>query len=422
MGNQYYKNVPHLRLLMIGRSGAGKTTLINFFANLFHDKSYDSERLISITQCFEFRDLKGEPIKIRLESNLKDQNSQDCSHPQKCKIYTFEKDDLVLSLIDTPGLGDTCGIKQDKESMAHILNGIQQVTAFNAICLVHKGSDAMADNKFRYLINEIKGMLTKECRNCFILCFTSVTNKFKIEAIPALKSMGVPTDRTVYFENDCLIPPNKLPTPDDSAKAFWTSNKKNYEQVIEFARFMIPKKTNEINDLSSNKSILTQLVQEVALNVELVKIEKKYIESNTMKLQSLLKEIEINKESPTMSYYISTMKLHIEMQQTDLKKRKIVIHRSYREIVHIYMKIQEKSLQPANEYFLDYLDDRESALRLNNDISNAEVQTMFQEIEHSRQEYLLMNDVVAKAISSSQNLTRNEIEELEIRMRTIGHE
>ena len=282
------KNVPHVKLLVIGRSGAGKTTLINSFTNLFHDKSYSDERLISITQNFELRDLNGKLIKIKLQSNIKDfalkqsdnEKGQQCSQTEKCNIYTFEREDLILSLIDTPGLGDTRGIKQDKENVAHIVNGVQVLSDFNAICLVHKGSDSRVDDMLKYLIHELKGMLTKECKNNFILCFTGVVNKFKIDALPAINSMGIPTERMVYFENDCLIPPQRLPSRDEDyeemADRFWISNKKNYLNAIKLAFKMTPQKTKEIKDLHSNKSILIHLVHDECHIVESVNDKKKF--------------------------------------------------------------------------------------------------------------------------------------------------
>lgn len=51
-------------------------------------------------------------------------------------------------------------------------------------------------------------MLTKESQNNFFVCFTSVVNPLKIDAYEVLEKMDLPL---YEFENDCLLPPSKIP-------------------------------------------------------------------------------------------------------------------------------------------------------------------------------------------------------------------
>lgn len=207
---------PYLKLLFIGRTGAGKTTLINMITNLFERKTYFDKRLISITQTFTQNNqndpnnqsfLKLECTFNEFENKQSDGNKKVSeSQTEWCNIYTFENSQLKLSLIDTPGLGDTRGPEQDKKNIKEIVIGISKVSDFNAICLVQKQNDARKDDLLKYLIAELRGMLTKECENNFIICFTGVINSEKIDAIHALNEMQIPTKNQVYFENDCLIP------------------------------------------------------------------------------------------------------------------------------------------------------------------------------------------------------------------------
>lgn len=52
-------------------------------------------------------------------------------------------------------------------------------------------------------------MLTKECKNNFIICFSSVVNIMSIPAKETLSSF-LNVDKCVYLENDCLIPFSKI--------------------------------------------------------------------------------------------------------------------------------------------------------------------------------------------------------------------
>ena len=81
-------------------------------------------------------------------------------------------------------------------------------------------------------------MLTKECQHNFIICFTGVVNATKIDALGAIKTMDIPTDYYLYFENDCLLPlpleliPNYDEDYEEMAKMYWNRNKKNFKKLI----------------------------------------------------------------------------------------------------------------------------------------------------------------------------------------------
>ena len=313
------ETVPHLKFLVIGRTGAGKTTFINSIINQFYNIGYFDERKIAITQHFELVNSEGENIKIKLANNMPEfkqkqsdsDKGQYVSQTEKCNIYTLEKPGLKLSLIDTPGLGDTRGLKQDKTNVASIIEGVKELADFNAICLVQKGNDARVDQMLSYLINELKGMLTKECQNNFIVCFTNVVNKFKIDALGAMKSMAIPTKNFVFFENDCLIPPTLIPDYDSGygnvAKTFWEANTTNFNKLIEVSLLMTPQKAEKLVDLHCNKTILLQLIEEESQKVSTINDTKRVVQQNQAEIQSYLSQINLNKDfvfnGTTLEYY-----------------------------------------------------------------------------------------------------------------------
>ena len=72
--------------------------------------------------------------------------------------------------------------------------------------------------------------------NNFIVCFTSAINPSNIDSIEVLKEQGIPVNRTIFLENDCLIPLNLNPFTSQQGKEqqqlyqsysemFWKSNK-----------------------------------------------------------------------------------------------------------------------------------------------------------------------------------------------------
>ena len=78
-------------------------------------------------------------------------------------MYTMECDEYILTLVDTPGLGDTEGITADEKHIKNIITRVQTIISINAIVYVHRATDVRKDLCLQYYINSFKGMLTKEC-------------------------------------------------------------------------------------------------------------------------------------------------------------------------------------------------------------------------------------------------------------------
>jgi GTPase SAR1 family protein len=98
----------HIKLLVIGRTGAGKITFINMVANQFYKRKYVDERVIAITQNASLKTMDGGEIPINLKCTI-DQfknkqtdalggNSPSGSQTQGCNLYTFQDPNEPLIL------------------------------------------------------------------------------------------------------------------------------------------------------------------------------------------------------------------------------------------------------------------------------------------------------------------------------------
>ena len=384
---------PNIRIIVIGRTGAGKTTLINSFANLFFETNYFEERFFAINQNFEIIDNNGTTIPIKLNCNIKEfankqsfqVKSQQHSQTEKSNIYCFEKKNMVLTIIDTPGIGDTRGITKDRENVAKIVKGIAELQSFNAICFVHKGNDARIDPMLSYLIQEIKGILTKECLNNFILCFTHVVNRYKIDALPTIKAMGIPIDKMVYFDNDCLIPPKKLPIDDkvyeDMAQKYWEFNRKNFKRFIELSLEMTPQKTKDVEDLYETRSALMRKIHEYFYLKRTIETG----EAHQNNASSDEDEYDFSLDYQNNGgFYEKNYKDMIFLIQDSLK---IQIHEHYKEI-------QKKSIQPINKSLLEYLEYREKMIKSDQKLSQEEYDKSLAEIETYKTENQILNEII----------------------------
>ena len=285
-----------INLLFFGMTGSGKSTLINMITNILFGVGYEDKRMISITQNLSLQK-KGhsETVPVKMECNIKEFEKKQSdiksskgmgeSQTQGYNTYTFQTEDYILTIADTPGMGDTKGIDKDKDNLRHIVCSIKELGSFHAVCLVHNASACKLNPSMKYAITELKGVLSEECKNNIVVCYTNVQNENNITATDALKALNIPLDHCFYFENECLMPPfemAKIKTDEeledykDLSKVRWRSNTRNFKLMMDTVRKMAPQSYRGVNALYTSKQILFEIIQDEMKSVdELVRMKAK---------------------------------------------------------------------------------------------------------------------------------------------------
>jgi polynucleotide 5'-kinase involved in rRNA processing len=159
--------------LVLGQSGAGKSTFLNMSINILSGVAYEDERKIAITQRLKIQsyDDKNEET-LEMLCNIDQfkllqtdvQGSQALSQTQYPSGYKIldKSTKKQLILIDTPGLSDSKGGIADKNNIENIINSIIAVGGVNAICLVHNATTPRVTTGLRLAVEQIKSMFTEE--------------------------------------------------------------------------------------------------------------------------------------------------------------------------------------------------------------------------------------------------------------------
>ncbi|CAF5148898.1 unnamed protein product, partial [Rotaria sp. Silwood1] len=133
-----------INILLLGESGVGKSTFINAFVNYLTfetlNKAEQGKPVVLIPVSFLMTVGNNFDECIVKFGNSDSFNNEDFDHPgqsvtQHCKSYVFHLNDTnktKLRIIDTPGFGDTRGLRQDDANMQHILEYINELTHLNA--------------------------------------------------------------------------------------------------------------------------------------------------------------------------------------------------------------------------------------------------------------------------------------------------
>ena len=130
-----------------------------------------------------------EEKKIVLGRDLDDQRKDGESDTQQCCSYEFPFNGYTIRLIDTPGVGDTRGVEQDKLNFDNILAFIGNYLELHCICVLLKPNNARITITFEYCIKQLLAHLQKSASNNIVFLFTNTRSTFYRpgDSAPSLK-------------------------------------------------------------------------------------------------------------------------------------------------------------------------------------------------------------------------------------------
>lgn len=142
-------------LMVVGQTGSGKTTLLNSYINYIMGINYEDD----------FR------YKIIYEDFNK---KQDESQTTEVTIYNIKaQDGTIIQIIDTPGFGDTGGIKKDIEITQKIRQTfIDKLSSITCICFVAQSCNARLSANQKYIFNCILDLFGDDVKSNFICMLT----------------------------------------------------------------------------------------------------------------------------------------------------------------------------------------------------------------------------------------------------------
>lgn len=185
---------PVFKMLLIGETGSGKTSLINLFCNCALIEDTDTDQL-QLNEMKEYNDiLLEDPEAKKMESKT-----------TGAKQYVTRLHKLDIGIIDTPGFGDTRGFDKDSENIEKIIQILKSTEYINCVCLVINGRSARLSPSIKYVLTEITTILPQEIVNNLIVVFSNTNDElelnFDAEELNRYFQNKILTDRFFYIEN-----------------------------------------------------------------------------------------------------------------------------------------------------------------------------------------------------------------------------
>jgi GTPase SAR1 family protein len=319
-----------INILLLGETGVGKSTFINAFVNyLKYDslndaKVEDLEVLIPSKFTITDNNFSMSTIEIGNRDSNEQVENTGMSATQGCKSYVFStnEDKDLIRLIDTPGIGDTRGIDQDKKNFDNILKYIGQYQYLNGICILLKPNNARLNVVFRFCIQELLSHLHKNAKNNIVFCFTNARSTFYRpgDTLPPLKeqlsvlkdrsSVEIVTDQsTVYcFDNESFrflaAIKDGITFADKDEQSFAESWKRSVEESLRLLKHIKSRTPHKIRDtlsLNNTRKIvillskpLAEIGQLIQINISMATEQQNQIRNNSQTIKQLEERLKIS--------------------------------------------------------------------------------------------------------------------------------
>ena len=145
-----------INIMVVGQTGSGKTTLLNAFLNYLLGVQFeDNFRFKLIYEDFG-------------ESTYNSMTREVMSYNIRPLIGNIP----LITVIDTPGFGDTGGIEKDKRIPDKISKKFKNISHLNAICFVVQSTNSRLTINQKYIFNSIMDLFSEDIKENFIAMLT----------------------------------------------------------------------------------------------------------------------------------------------------------------------------------------------------------------------------------------------------------
>uniref|UniRef100_A0A8C4ZNB8 Septin-type G domain-containing protein n=1 Tax=Gadus morhua TaxID=8049 RepID=A0A8C4ZNB8_GADMO len=272
-------------IMVLGATGAGKSTMVNRMINYILGVTWDD--------TFRFKLVDEGTAKSQAHSQTSEVTVYKLNHREGFQI------DYSLTIVDTPGFGDTRGIERDgliMSQLEHLFSAKSGISEIDAICFVVQASLARLTTTQKCCFDSVLRIFGKDvAENIRIL--VTFADHTKPVVLGAINEFGVPCPKTknglpIHFKFNNSIPgAYSQRRYCKVCKSCWDMGTKNMKE------FFSDLKVIETKSLTLTKEVLRQRAQ-LEISIENIQMKVKL---------ALTKFEEIKKESQILQAHESAI-------------------------------------------------------------------------------------------------------------------
>ena len=239
-------------LMLVGATGAGKTTLINGIANYIYGIKWEDDYRLTVV-------------------HKEGQQSQAFSQTKQITAYTFPQQEgsplkYTLTVIDTPGFGDSEGPEYD----LHIVDEVKKffslslpegIENIQGIGFVVKASDGRLTPMQFHIFNSVLGIFGKDVENNIFIIIT-FSDGGKPLVLDALKEADIPFHEKEFKFNNSALFTLKDDDGDDN-DSIYRKGMKSFWRFFERFEKAVPQSIQQTKMVLEERKHLEELIQEL---------------------------------------------------------------------------------------------------------------------------------------------------------------
>ncbi|KAJ3594721.1 hypothetical protein NHX12_004028 [Muraenolepis orangiensis] len=279
---------PNRTIMMLGATGSGKSTLVNGMINYILGVEWEDN--------FRFK-------------LVNENTAQSQAHSQTSEVTVYKlnyregfKIDYSLTIVDTPGFGDTRGIERDRMIIGQLENLFKAplgVSSIDAICFVAQASLARLTATQKYVFDSVLSIFGNNVADNIRILVTFADGQLP-PALTAIKESGAPCPKRkdglpvhFKFNNSAMFADNKVADsaldrddedgPGNFDEMFWAMGTKSMKNFFSALNII------ETQSLTLTKEVLQQRGQ---LEITIENLQKK-VKLGLAKLEEIKQESQI---------------------------------------------------------------------------------------------------------------------------------
>ena len=281
---QPHKFMKHKVLMVMGATGAGKSTLINGMINYIFGVEWKDD--------FRFR--------LIVEKDAR-QTESVTNHITAYTIHPMEgsRIDYSFTIIDTPGFGDTRGMKRDEEIKKQVkaffsLGGGKGIEHLDAVGFVTQSALVRLTPTQKYVINSILEIFGNDMAENILTLITFCDGR-RPPVIEAVKEADIRCDVFFKFNNSALYT-YASNDDDDFNEMFWKMGEKSFNKF--FSEFNAKKSISIMltKQVLENREVLEDLLARIQVQVETCLNKMDDLRQEEAVLQKYQAQINANKD------------------------------------------------------------------------------------------------------------------------------